>query len=112
MKNQTFQQNLDQILGCIVTIQTAIAGMNYETFRNNEQIRQFVYSYLEQIGQAAAHLVQNAPEDLKTKYSLEALASLRYTEYQQQAEVTLQNTWMILTNDLLEVTEEMSGIPL
>lgn len=106
MENQEIvRQHLSNILGNIASIQSEIEGMNYETFRANEQTKEAVYSYLQEIGEAAFELENLTSDDIKEEYSLEALATLRHARYNQEAEIDNQNTWMILTNDLMEIGE-------
>lgn len=105
MEKEVQQQHLNNILGDIAAIQSAIEGQSFEDFRGNEQTKERVYALLQEIGEIARELTDIG--DYGDQLSLAKLASLRNARYNQEAEISHQGTWAIITNDLPLIADEI-----
>ena len=107
MEKQEIRLHLNQIVSNIASIQATVKDLSFEAFHSNEQVKETVYSYLQEIGQAAFELNSQTEEVLSESLALGQLANLRNARYNQEAEVAEHNIWAIVTNDLPEIGEEV-----
>ncbi|GAB3330261.1 hypothetical protein GCM10027429_07300 [Marivirga atlantica] len=96
MQLQETIQHLNRIVGNIAQVNAQTDGMSYEDFRKNEPVKETVYEYLQEIGQAARELSNNQklPDDI----NLEPLIALRNARYNQEAETGHQQVFNMLAD--------------
>jgi uncharacterized protein with HEPN domain len=102
MQLQETIQHLNRIVDNIAQINAQIDGMTYEDFRKNEPVKETVYEYLQEIGQAARELSNN--QKLPAEINLEPLVAFRNARYNQEAETGHQQVFNLLP-DLREIAE-------
>ena len=107
MTKQEIQLHLNQILSNIASINSTVKGLEYNDFHANEHVKETVFSYLQEIGQAAFELNNETHEVLSESLALGQLSNLWHARYNQETEFAEQNVWGIITNDLPEIGEEI-----
>lgn len=98
---------LHQILSNISSIQHRTEPLDYQQFKNEEAVREEVYSHLQEIGQTAGDLLiaDDAPLDLRN--DLELLKRFTGATHNQHTEIDHQATWQVVNNDLPEIGERL-----
>jgi uncharacterized protein with HEPN domain len=101
---QEINQHLVRIVDLIGGIKAQVAGMSYQDFEGNEQVKETVYENLQEIGQAADELTRfnNFPEDLQV---LSNLVNFKVATYNQVTETNHQMVFGIIENDFDEIME-------
>ncbi|WKK79251.2 HepT-like ribonuclease domain-containing protein [Marivirga arenosa] len=102
MQLQETVQHLNRIVDNIAQINAQTDGMTYEDFRKNETVKETVYEYLQEIGQAARELSEN--QKLPAEINIEPLVAFRNARYNQEAETAHQQVFNVLA-DLRNVAE-------
>ena len=107
METTILQQHLNNILDNIAELRKLTGGMDYEAFRQNEQIKETAYSLLQEIGQAAFEIEQQKDDRLDLDFDLSILSNFRNARYNMEAEINHQNVWAIITSDLNHMGEQL-----
>jgi len=102
MQLQETIQHLNSIVDNIAQVNAQIEGMSYEDFRKNEPVKETVYEYLQEMGQAARELSNN--QKLPSEINLEPLVAFRNARYNQEAETGHQQVFNSLA-DLRTIAE-------
>ncbi|HET8860815.1 MAG TPA: hypothetical protein VFM92_12830 [Marivirga sp.] len=102
MQLQETIQHLNSIVGNIAQINAQTDGMTYEDFRRNEPVKETVYEYLQEMGQAARELSEN--QKLPAEINIETLVAFRNARYNQEAEIGHQQVFNLIP-DLREIAE-------
>ena len=105
MDNQEIiNQHLVRIVNLMTDVQRQVSGMDYLAFEKNEQVKDTVYEYLQEIGQAADELLRynNFPEDLTV---LENLANFNVATYNQATETNHQMVFGVIQSDFEEIID-------
>ncbi len=102
MQLQETIQHLNRIVDNIAQVNAQTDGMTYEDFRKNEPVKETVFEYLQEIGQAARELSNN--QKLPGEINLEPLVAFRNARYNQEAETGQQQIFNILP-DLRQIAE-------
>lgn len=102
MQLQETIQHLNRIVDNIAQVNAQTDGMAYEDFRKNEPVKETVYEYLQEIGQAARELANN--QKLPGEINLEPLVAFRNARYNQEAETGHQQVFNMLA-DLRQIAE-------
>jgi uncharacterized protein with HEPN domain len=105
MDNQEIiNQHLVRIADLMMDVRAQVKGMDYRTFEQNEQVKDTVYEYLQEIGQAADELIRynNFPEDLMV---LENLANFNVATYNQATETNHQMVFGVIQSDFDEIID-------
>lgn len=101
------QQHLQNILSGIEEIQAAVDGMTYESFRQEEQVKEDVYMKLQMVGEAAYEL-SNASDTVEgLNFSTDLLSEFRNARYNEEAEVSHQQVWGIIQQDFPEIHDQI-----
>ncbi|KEO74539.1 hypothetical protein EL17_02370 [Anditalea andensis] len=108
---QEINQHLVRIVDLMGGVKAQVKGMSYQDFEGNEQIKETVYEYLQEIGQAADEItrINNFPEDLDV---LSNLANFKVATYNQVTETNHQMVFGIIENDLDEMIDIITDHPL
>ncbi|REE00077.1 HepT-like ribonuclease domain-containing protein [Marinoscillum furvescens] len=109
MEKQEITQHLNQIVSNIAAIKSAVSGRTLEEFRKEEQTKEAVYEYLQEIGQIAHEVSEHATDELVNSLSMAQLSNLRNARYHQEAELHHQNTWNLIHNDLEAIADEIEA---
>ncbi len=104
MQLEETRLHLNRIVGNIAEVNMQISGMTYEDFVRNEPVKEVVYKYLQEIGQAAKELSNN--QKLPPEINLEPLVTLRNARYNQVAEVGHQQVFNMIP-DLTIIGEQI-----
>lgn len=104
MQLQETIQHLNRIVDNIAQVNAQISGMTYEDFRLNEPVKETVFSYLQEIGQASRELLEN--QKLPPEINVEPLVKLRNARYNQEIESGHQQVFNMLP-DLRDIAEEI-----
>ncbi len=104
MQLQETIQHLNRIVDNIAQVNAQINGMSFEDFRKNEPVKETVYQYLQEIGQAARELSNY--QKLPAEINMAPLVALRNARYNQEAEVGHQQVFNMLP-DLRDVSEQI-----
>jgi uncharacterized protein with HEPN domain len=102
MQLQETIQHLNRVVDNIAQVNAQTDGMTYEDFRKNEPVKETVYEYLQEIGQAARELSEN--QKLPEEINLEPLVAFRNARYNQEAETGYQQVFNMLA-DLRQIAE-------
>ncbi len=102
MEKEEIQVHLDRILNDIAEITQITQAMSLDEFQREEQVKESLYSLLQEIGQAAHEVEMANPERFDLSFDLDVLASFRNARYNQEAELDHQSTWHIIQNELPE----------
>lgn len=109
MHLQETVQHLNRIVDNIAQINAQTDGMTYEDFRKNEIVKETVYEYLQEMGQAARELANN--QKLPGDLNLEPLTAFRNARYNQEAETGHQQVFNSLPDlRLISETIEKSDL--
>jgi len=109
MELQETIQHLNRIVDNIAQVNAQTEGMSFEDFRKNEPVKETVYEYLQEIGQAATELSNN--QKLPGDINLEPLTAFRNARYNQEAEVGHQQVFNSLADlRLIAETIEKSDL--
>ena len=87
-------QHLNRIVDLIAQVNAQTSGMSYEDFRRNEPVKETVFEYLQEIGQASRELSEN--QKLPPEIDIEPLVKLRNARYNQEAETGQQQVFNML----------------
>ncbi len=104
MQLQETIQHLNRIVDLIAQVNAQTDGMTYEDFRKNEPVKETVFEYLQEIGQAARELSEN--QKLPPEINVEPLVRLRNARYNQEAETGQQQVFNMLP-DLRVIAEDI-----
>ena len=102
MQLQETIQHLNRIVDNIAQVNAQTDGMTYEDFRRNEPVKETVFEYLQEIGQAARELSDN--QKLPGEINLEPLVAFRNARYNQVSETAYQQVFNVLP-DLRQIAE-------
>jgi len=112
MKSElTDHVRLGHIYECIVEIETALHGKNFETFSEDHVLRIAVVKWLEIIGEAANHIT----DETKDKFSnveWRKMVGLRNTVVHEYFGVNYEIIWLAATTLLKNLKEQISIITL
>lgn len=106
MEREEIKYHLKRIVGNIASIRSLTAPINYLDFRQNDQVREKIYAYLQEIGQAA-HELHAADKRMVPDISADTLASFRNARYNQEPEIHHQNVWNLVELDLPVIGDEI-----
>ncbi|MBX2842000.1 MAG: DUF86 domain-containing protein [Flammeovirgaceae bacterium] len=74
--------------------------VSFDEFQQNEQMKEILYSHLQEIGQAAQEIIYLNISDLDNPEIYKNMASFRNARYHQEAELNHEPVWDIIKNDL------------
>ena len=100
MEREEQQLHLNNIATGIAAIENEVAGMRFEEFVREEQVKESVYANLQMIGQAAHELARNTDDMPGLSFDTDELAAFRNARYNQVAETGHQQVWSVISNDL------------
>jgi uncharacterized protein with HEPN domain len=110
MIQESIKQHLQRIVDNIGAINQSIHGMHLNDFVRNEQVKEAVYEYLEEIGQAAREIQDhNDLQDLPEDFGIEQLVRFRNARYNQEAETGHQQVFAYLTEDLQDIADTIEN---
>ena len=107
MSNQHIKQQLNQIVNTIGSLRDTVKGNSYEDFRSNEQTKEMVYSYLQELGQAAFELDPQLSDAQRDQFATAQLAAFRNARYNQEMEMNHQPVWHLINEDLVDIADEI-----
>ena len=99
MKKEELVQRQVHISTLIRNIEQAVQGMDYEGFRMDEGVKEQVYEYLQELGEASKEVSETADDPIEMDL-YQKLADFRNARYNQEAEIDHQFVWSIIVNDL------------
>jgi uncharacterized protein with HEPN domain len=97
-------QDLNRIVDNIAQVNPQTDGMTFEDFRLNETVKETVFEYLQEIGQAARELAEN--QKLPPEINIEPLVRVRNARYNQEMETGQQQVFN-MQPDLRVIAEEI-----
>ena len=107
MNDAILQQHINRILENVATLMKLVERMSYDTFRKEEQVKETAYSLLQEMGQAAHEINTHNDVRLDIDFDMAVLANFRQARYNQEAEISHQNAWTVITQDLPELAEQL-----
>jgi len=108
MKKSTKQLHANRISSLITSIEQEVAGMTFEQFSKEEQVKETVYHQLQELGQNASHLLEDLDED-QMGDDLDLLTSLKNAQYNQEMEVGHRQVWNLIHNDLAPIRDRFNN---
>ncbi|WP_020528701.1 HepT-like ribonuclease domain-containing protein [Flexithrix dorotheae] len=75
-------------------------GVSFEEFQQNEQMKEMLYSQIQEIGQAAQEVINLNLSTLDNQEIYKIMSSFRNARYHQEAELDHGPVWDIVKNDL------------
>ncbi|MBT30636.1 MAG: hypothetical protein CMO01_13335 [Thalassobius sp.] len=104
MNNQPeLNQHNTFILHIINEILTEANSSSHEEFERNEQLKERIYSQLQEVGQASYEILNIPDVELENRNIYENLANFRNARYNQETELDHNMIWSVITNDLPEI---------
>ena len=101
------QQHVNNISDLIRDVISETRGVGLDDFRKNEDIKETVYSHLQEIGEAAREIEAGFEGDEKLQIPTDKLAALRNARFNQMAEFGHQQVWNIVQYDLPQIQEDL-----
>lgn len=101
------QQHITNISDLTRDIRTEMEGVTPEDFRKNEELKETVYSMLQEIGEASREIESGFEGDEKLQIPTDTLANLRNARFNQIAEMGHQVVWDFVQNDLPQLQDEL-----
>ncbi len=109
MKKEELQLHLNNISNSITAIDRSIEGINQSEFLQQEQVKERVFHYLQEMGEASREVFEYA--DLSDyDVSLHHLNAFRNARYHQEAERVPMALWSIIKEDLPEIQREVRAL--
>ncbi len=91
--------HLNAITNNLSAILSQVEPLTLDDFQREEQVKEVVFTRLQESGQAAHHLeayIQNQ----ESREDLKVLANFRNARYNLEAEIDTQPVWNLIQNDL------------
>ena len=102
-QNKELQRHQNFILHIINQLLIEVKSINFEDFQRNEQLKERVYTQLQEIGQASNEILTLPNVNIENRNIYENMANLRNARYNQETEIDHSFVWNILTSDLPEI---------
>ena len=102
MKKRSYRLYISDILEAMNNIETYVKDLTYETFIQNNMVKDAVLRNLEVIGEAA----KNISKDIKTEYAgipWKRIVGLRNIVIHEYFGVDMENIWKIITDNLPQI---------
>jgi len=80
---------------------------DYNDFSHDEQLKERVFSQLQEIGQSSYEISQDLKVIYDNKNIFDNLSNFRNARYNQVAEMELNNVWNLIQNNFKEIEEEL-----
>ncbi|MTI22830.1 hypothetical protein E1176_17490 [Fulvivirga sp. RKSG066] len=106
MDKEVQQQHLNNIIRGIEEIKADTVGINYETFRKEEQVKESVYANMQMIGEAAYELSHASDNKGDLNFNTDILAGFRNARYNSEAEINHQSVWGVIESELDIIHDE------
>ncbi|NMM47469.1 HepT-like ribonuclease domain-containing protein [Marinigracilibium pacificum] len=107
MTKEEITQHISRIIDNIAMINSTVGKTDYQSFVRNEQAKEAVYEYLQEIGQASSELYNNSEE--ARKLPVDTLMAFRNARYNQEAEIDHQMVFNLITGDLQEIADQLKN---
>lgn len=107
MTNEELQQHLNVILDNMNSIWKLIEQMEYNDFLQDEPTKEMVYSYLQEMGQAAYIIRNNGDHLLETDFNLDTLAAFRNARYNQEMEMDHHGVWHFIKLEMRDIGSQI-----
>ncbi|MCX2743191.1 hypothetical protein OO013_04905 [Mangrovivirga sp. M17] len=107
MTHEEITQHLSRIIDNIAQINSTVGTADYESFARNEQAKETVYEYLQEIGQAARELYNNSEK--ARELPVDTLMAFRNARYNQEAEIDHHSIYSLVTGQLQEIADEIKN---
>ena len=107
MNKEELQQHLSYILNNISSVLALTDEIGYDEFTREEQIKEEVYSHLQEIGEIAHEIEMANSYPLDTEFDISSLANMRNARYNQEAEIDHHGIFTIIKYQLSEIQEDI-----
>ncbi len=107
MNKIELQQHINNISDLTRDIRNETDGKTFEDFRKNEELKETVYSMLQEIGEAAHEIETGFEGDEKLQIPTDTLSNLANARFNQVSEFGHQEVWYIVQNDLPKLQEDL-----
>ncbi|HBH24437.1 MAG TPA: hypothetical protein DDY13_13565 [Cytophagales bacterium] len=111
MNKEELQHHLNLILDNINSTWKTVEHMSYNGFLRDETAKEMVYSYLQEMGQAAFHIRNDGDHLLDTEFNLDTLAAFRNARFNQEAEMDHHPVWRFVKNEMREIGDQIEASP-
>lgn len=104
MNKEEQKHHLHSISSTIGAVHQVVDSLSYEQFEQNEQVKEQIYEYLQEIGQAASQL-QNGEPDIDIDFNV--LNAFKNARYNQEVEMDHHSVWSIIKVELPKISDEI-----
>ncbi|MEQ8238057.1 MAG: hypothetical protein RIA69_02540 [Cyclobacteriaceae bacterium] len=107
MKSELIQQHLNSILTNIASINKLTEQIDFNQFVREEQIKEEVYSRLQEIGQAAYEIDMATDERLDLDFDISVLTSFKNVRYNMEIEQSHPPVWALIQGSFKDIAEQI-----
>lgn len=107
MQKEELQQHLSYILSNISSVKALTDTIGYDEFTREEQIKEEVYSHLQEIGEIAYEIENAINEPLDVGFDISVLSSFKTATYNQDAEIDHHGVFTIIQHDFPTIEDDI-----
>ncbi len=107
MGKEELQQHLSYIIDNIFSVRALTDSINYDEFTREEQIKEEVYSHLQEIGEIAYEIENARNEPLDIGFDISVLSAFRNARYNQEAEIDHHGVFTIIQHDFPTMEDDI-----
>lgn len=107
MEKEELQQHLSYILDNISSVRDITDAIGYDEFTREEQIKEEVYSHLQEIGEIAYEIENARNEPLDISFDISVLSTFKNATYNQDAEIDHHGVFTIIQHDFPTMEDDL-----
>jgi len=102
---EELQIHYNNLTNLIHEVLNETKGLDYEDFRKNENLKERIFSQLQEMGEVSREIMDMTNEYEDDQELVETLQAFRNARFNQEAETGLNSVWGIIQHDLPEMEE-------
>lgn len=108
ISEEELRVHLNNITQLIHQILNETEGLGFEDFRKNEQLKERIFTQLQEIGEASREIMDTTNPYSEDREIVEALSAFRNARFNQESEYGGQIVWGIINEDLPVIEDIMT----